>query len=484
MPSACVFGDDNINGDLILSLGDQIDSDAMHYHSYTVCGLLGSGSFAQVILAAPKSKGQKVAVKVVKALPECTQQSREEIAMIVKLQKAHGSGKRGIVAMLGEFTFKSHLCIVFERLGSSLLDVLASRSYHGLGLAPCATVAADILDAVDAMAEVGIIHCDLKPENILLRGSSVEDGIKVVDFGSACIEVKQRFQTYFQSRFYRAPEVIMGADYTRAVDMWSFGCIIVELALGKPVFSGGSEFDHLNQINALVGPLPPTLLARSRKLMDYYEISGTPSHGSSFTLKQYEVYSKEKGLPHKPWKGAPQRWPGVICRLRDVSKVLVLKSNEPSDAAEEFADFLSGCLTIDPNARFDTGAALAHPFIVGNCSLAEDKGLASAKGGGDRRMESGVAVSTGGGGAGGAGDRRARENEFGSLEAPAETHNFDSLSLLLQSPPRGKFKMKRSQSPGDEGDDLIDRESPQEPYDPGDDDDGTLEPFFPGEEVE
>lgn len=274
-----MFGDDNINGDLILSLGDQIDSDAMHYHSYTVCGLLGSGSFAQVILAAPKSKGQKVAVKVVKALPECTQQSRvrrslftyssyscspqplpfnffffllpfyhsffflillphahrthahargctnnnninnninnnnnwrcsfpkqEEIAMIVKLQKAHGSGKRGIVAMLGEFTFKSHLCIVFERLGSSLLDVLASRSYHGLGLAPCATVAADILDAVDAMAEVGIIHCDLKPENILLRGSSVEDGIKVVDFGSACIEVKQRFQTYFQSRFYRA----------------------------------------------------------------------------------------------------------------------------------------------------------------------------------------------------------------------------------------------------------------------------------------
>lgn len=144
----------------------------------------------------------------------------------------------------------------------------------------------------------------------------------------------------------------MGADYTRAVDMWSFGCIIVELALGKPVFSGGSEFDHLNQINALVGPLPPTLLARSRKLMDYYEISGTPSHGSSFTLKQYEVYSKEKGLPHKPWKGAPQRWPGVICRLRDVSKVLVLKSNEPSDAAEEFADFLSGCLTIDPNARY------------------------------------------------------------------------------------------------------------------------------------
>ena len=144
----------------------------------------------------------------------------------------------------------------------------------------------------------------------------------------------------------------MGADYTRAVDMWSFGCIIVELALGKPVFSGGSEFDHLNQINALVGPLPPTLLARSRKLMDYYEISGTPSHGSSFTLKQYEVYSKEKGLPHKPWKGAPQRWPGVICRLRDVSKVLVLKSNEPSDAAEEFADFLSGCLRIDPNARY------------------------------------------------------------------------------------------------------------------------------------
>ena len=124
--------------------------------------------------------------------------------MMAKLQKVHGSGKRGIVAMLGQFTFKSHLCIIFERLGSSLLDVLSSREYRGLRLSSCKTLAVEILDAVRAIAEIGIIHCDLKPENILLKGSSVDEGIKVVDFGSACMEEHQHFQTYFQSRFYRA----------------------------------------------------------------------------------------------------------------------------------------------------------------------------------------------------------------------------------------------------------------------------------------
>ena len=144
----------------------------------------------------------------------------------------------------------------------------------------------------------------------------------------------------------------MAADYTRAVDMWSVGCIFAELALGKPVFSGGSEFDHLHQIDALVGPFPPTMLAHSRKLMDYYEISGTPSHGSTFRLKQYEAFSKETGVKHKAWKGAPQRWPGVVRRLRDIATVLVQKSNEPREDAEEFVAFLSDCLTIDPATRY------------------------------------------------------------------------------------------------------------------------------------
>ncbi len=93
------------------------------------------------------------------------------------------------------------------------------------------------------------IKFDLK-ENILLKkkGSSQ---IKLIDFGSGCFQSKQSFNilfffnyflflflvyTYIQSRFYRAPEIILGIQYTTAIDMWSFGCILVELFTGLFLF--------------------------------------------------------------------------------------------------------------------------------------------------------------------------------------------------------------------------------------------------------
>jgi dual specificity protein kinase YAK1 len=62
-----------------------------------------------------------------------------------------------------------------------------------------------ILDALAVLYTEGIIHCDLKPENVLLKGVETGD-IKVIDFGSACLE-NQTVYSYIQSRFYRSPEV-------------------------------------------------------------------------------------------------------------------------------------------------------------------------------------------------------------------------------------------------------------------------------------
>lgn len=51
--------------------------------------------------------------------------------------------------------------------------------------------------------------------------------------------------SYIQSRFYRAPEIIIGIPYTTAIDMWSFGCILIELYTGVPIFPGESEQEQL-----------------------------------------------------------------------------------------------------------------------------------------------------------------------------------------------------------------------------------------------
>lgn len=59
-----------------------------------------------------------------------------------------------------------------------------------------------------------------------------KSGLKIIDFGSSCFHTEKVY-TYIQSRFYRAPEIMLGIDYDMAIDMWSFGCILAELYSGK-----------------------------------------------------------------------------------------------------------------------------------------------------------------------------------------------------------------------------------------------------------
>jgi dual specificity tyrosine-phosphorylation-regulated kinase 2/3/4 len=64
--------------------------------------------------------------------------------------------------------------------------------------------------------------------NSILLKDPKKSAIKVIDFGSSCFK-NERVYSYIQSRFYRSPEIIMGVEYSLAIDMWSLGCILVEL---------------------------------------------------------------------------------------------------------------------------------------------------------------------------------------------------------------------------------------------------------------
>jgi len=87
--------------------------------------------------------------------------------------------------------------------------------------------------------------------------------LQVIDFGSSCYD-HQRIYTYIQSRFYRAPEVIFGARYGVAIDMWSIGCILAELLTGHPLFAGEDEADQIACI-AEVSGIPPTKVVDAGK---------------------------------------------------------------------------------------------------------------------------------------------------------------------------------------------------------------------------
>jgi len=118
------------------------------------------------------------------------------------------------------------------------------------------------------------VHCDLKPENILLRKIN-KSGIKIIDFGSGCFE-NEKIYTYIQSRFYRAPEIVLGIPYQGAIDMWSFGCILYELYVGYPLFPGEDEKDHMALMMEVKGIPPRSVLARSTRRKVFFDDDYNP----------------------------------------------------------------------------------------------------------------------------------------------------------------------------------------------------------------
>jgi dual specificity tyrosine-phosphorylation-regulated kinase 2/3/4 len=123
----------------------------------------------------------------------------------------------------------------------NLYDFLKLNDFDGLSLGLIRRFAIQLLYALTSLKETDVIHCDLKPENILLKDPT-KSGIKIIDFGSSCFQ-DERVYTYIQSRFYRAPEIILGIPYTCSIDMWSFGCIMAEFCIGFPLFPGEDEME-------------------------------------------------------------------------------------------------------------------------------------------------------------------------------------------------------------------------------------------------
>jgi len=167
------------------------------------------------------------------------------------------------VRLLQHFMYRGHQCLVFEMLSLNLYELLRNTEFRGVSLNLIRKFGRQIVNALAFLAQpsVNIIHCDLKPENILLR-SPRRSAIKVIDFGSSCKSDK-RMYSYIQSRFYRSPEVMLGLQYSTAIDMWSLGCILVEMHTGEPLFAGKEQFDQMKKLTEVLGMVPSHLISKA-----------------------------------------------------------------------------------------------------------------------------------------------------------------------------------------------------------------------------
>ena len=156
-----------------------------------------------------------------------------------------------------------------------------------------------VLTALLKLKQLGLIHADLKPENIMLVDPVRQPyRVKVIDFGSASHVSKAICNTYLQSRYYRAPEIILGLPFCEAIDMWSLGCVVAELFLGWPLYPGSSEYDQIRYISQTQG-LPSERMLNSATKTTKFFYRDMESSYPFWRLKTPEEHEAETGIKSK-----------------------------------------------------------------------------------------------------------------------------------------------------------------------------------------
>ena len=105
---------------------------------------------------------------------------------------------------------------------------------HILHSHPRTLFAPQLLDALAFLHSIGVTHCDVKPPNICIVNSEARQ-FKLIDLGAAVL-THDVHSSYVQSRWYRAPEVMVGGAWGANVDCWALGCLLAELLLGAPLY--------------------------------------------------------------------------------------------------------------------------------------------------------------------------------------------------------------------------------------------------------
>uniref|UniRef100_A0A8C3QSR7 Homeodomain interacting protein kinase 4 n=1 Tax=Cyanoderma ruficeps TaxID=181631 RepID=A0A8C3QSR7_9PASS len=271
-----------------------------------------------------RSTGDMVAIKILKNCDHNGQIVKNELRLLQVLREGDTKDSH-IVHFLEAFSHSVWTYLVFELLQQNLFDFQKQNNFSPLPVRHIRTITAQVLVALVKLKELSIIHADLKPENIMLVDHArYPFRIKLVDFGSAILlpEVCHVQEPYIQTRFYRAPEILLGLPFCEKVDIWSLGCVMAELHLGWPLYPGNDEYDQVCYICSTLGLPRGELLCAAQKTRSFFQLVN-------------------------------------VCPMPDPDQEELAKRCD----LYRMVELLKRMLTWDSRERITPSAALHHPFI-------------------------------------------------------------------------------------------------------------------------
>jgi len=321
--------------------------------------LCGKGVFSNVVKCKDEETGMPVAIKVMRCNDMMKQAAEKEVEVLERVNKADRGNKRHVIRLLRSFMYRGHMCLVFECMWDNLRVALKKYTKDkGMSLQAVRAYTKQLLTALKHIHKCDIIHADIKPDNILI--SAGHNVVKICDLGSAMDLIEVEVTPYLVSRFYRAPEIILGREYGVQIDTFAMGCTLYELFTGKILFPGRTNNDMLRLFMEVKGKLPHKLIKSGSTWKNHFD--------ENLDFKYVDKNAATRKTTTRVLTDLSQKRQMVDQILQRVG-IEKQKSSGIEDQiyvkkAKQFADLMEKMTTMDPERRITPHDALQHPFVA------------------------------------------------------------------------------------------------------------------------